>query len=162
MFTQVHKVSLWRLIIGALPSGELLRKKKLGTGGCALYNGQETLKHVFWYCAGVKDWWRWILSHVQQCMPIILSQFGVTFGLCIMPSSALHFCLQSIRGWLLYFIWSARNYLCFDKVRICTVTIPWNIIRTKVLEDCYSILDIKMKEECMDIMSHISHEKVIL
>lgn len=141
LFDLRSKVFICRIVMGCLPVGSLLRNRGINAGSCIRCTGKtESLKHCFWYCPTIKEWWSQlcsILSPVQHG----LNKFCLTFGTFTTAIPEHAWILVHIRYWMLWFIWSVRNDCVFSNQNAFSAGLPWHLIRKKLLEDSMVVND---------------------
>ncbi|KAI5059751.1 hypothetical protein GOP47_0026070 [Adiantum capillus-veneris] len=137
------KVFMWRVVMGAIPSVMLMLKKGNGTGACSVCHRNETVRHIFWDCSQVREWWQWFKFWWNQAWGI---KFTCMFGFFKTQESAMLFCLHSFRLWYVWYIWNMRNISFYDHVHVLSTRIPSQEIKNRVLEDVMTLRDKELQQ----------------
>ena len=102
---------------------------------CQIY--KETLKHAFWSCATVKEWWNQMKAILIAWLKVTISRLTFTFG--IWPEKDIDpdllWILQHLRYHFLWLIWSTRNHTVHTGELLFQAGLPWEKIAMKLQED---------------------------
>ena len=114
------KVFIWRVMVGGLPLGDALCKRKIANGFCFFCTVEvEHSRHRFISCPVTKMVWKFINAICRSLKGVIHSPFKWVFAQVelggLSPSSQI--ILDYLRYYGLWFTWHMRNAFIFDEQR---------------------------------------------
>ena len=146
-------VFFYRLLMGALPLTANLHKRGISDGKCSRCNcAVENVKHAFWYCPIVKEWWNQLCTLLFNAFGYKLSRFQITFGLYEFAAEEIQWVVNHLRAWFIWGIWVSRNLATFQNTILYATGIPWGILKDKLLEDAHAMIDTQMRARVMRVL----------
>lgn len=110
------KMFLWSIIQNALPLGENLQKRGLGSDfNCIRCQEKETKEHIFFKCQYAREVWKQIpLAKGPHILDDDSFEKAITKfrqAICLPPTGIR----GSVLSWICWAIWNSRNTLVFEK-----------------------------------------------
>ena len=156
------KVFIWRVMVGALPLGDAL-KKNISKRSCFFYSVElEHNMHRFTPCPMAMMVWRCISLLWMSLTRVNLSSFSWVFAHIENNEPMPHFqiILEFLRYWGLWFNWNMQNAFTFDSqvgVRKYVLKLKGLLLwQLTVLEKSQN-LNHEERELCKVTYNHIRH-----
>ncbi|CAA7042763.1 unnamed protein product [Microthlaspi erraticum] len=116
-FSPKMKVFLWKIVLKALPLGDNLLSRGLPDNACCVHCGDlETAEHLFFNCHFAQQVWS-LTPLKTPINPSLVTSFTTSLVaskhmICLPPTGLNR---GPIFPWLIWSIWTARNYLIFEE-----------------------------------------------
>ncbi|XP_056856820.1 uncharacterized protein LOC130506206 [Raphanus sativus] len=109
------KLFLWKILHGALPTGENLQKREmLSNTVCPQCGQRETTLHLFFQCAFAQEVWLqtpWESTFDSSQVSSVVDEHAISMKRRLLPPTGVTI---NIFPWILWFIWLSRNQLTFE------------------------------------------------
>ena len=129
------KVFMWRLYAGGLLTAEKLLSRGFTDGKCPrCRKAKETLRHAFWFCPTVLEWWNQLKTIMQRTTGISLSRYHFTFALKLPPAPQHVWLINHVRYWLFNLTWLTRNEALFNGITLYSAGLPIHRLKTYLFE----------------------------
>lgn len=110
------QVFLWKIVQKALPLGDNLLNGGLPDCACSVHCGElETAEYLFLHCPFAQKVWQLapLKSPISPSLEDNLTRTLVNSkNIISLPPTGIH--LEPIFPWIVWAIWTARNYLIFE------------------------------------------------
>ena len=129
------RVFFWRVMVGALPiASVMLQRGFTNRKFPRCLKGQETLRHTFWYCPLVWEWWNQLWALLLSHTGITLNLVSFTFGTFSYVASEHTWMVQHLWYRFLWLVWSSRNEALHSGQIWYFAGLPWYLFKSRLQE----------------------------